>query len=494
MSVDTNLFCIPVSLIKREDINVSSPRNYRSDFMRDRDRILYSRAFRRLAGKTQIYTTGIDDHQRNRLTHTLEVAQIARTIASALGLNCDLAEAISLGHDLGHAPFGHAGEEILQQLMTHNDKEKIDNSPFNTFDEQLQDMCGFKHNIQSVRVAARIEDNYGQFGLNLTNYTLWGILNHAELSYSSSFSGEKNVAYLNDLQHLVLTSEGTEAWSFEGMIVKYADIIAQWHHDLEDALLGFALTTEEVNESLSTFLADMTGRDKASITTQLPKSIIPDREYSTKISAIVIDCLVSALVDSSKKNLKQIEEWMKKKYAQPVKFFMSTFSTLMINNININKAIGFEEYDYLNQKSEAEQTEIYRRNEIINTAIDSFYKIISERIHHSMDVERMNTKGQYIIRKIFEAYYAHPQQLPDGAIIHYMIDAGTLLDDPLGKKYETVEDAYKSVGTVRTDFEKLRKDESSFDLRHQALLMRRICDHISGMTDRYAIYEYNNLY
>lgn len=109
----------PISLVRRVGAS-SATQSYRSDFMRDRDRVLYSRAFRRLAGKTQVYLTGADDHLRTRLTHTLEVSQIARTISQQLQLDCDLTEAIALGHDIGHTPFGHAGERMLHELMIEN--------------------------------------------------------------------------------------------------------------------------------------------------------------------------------------------------------------------------------------------------------------------------------------------------------------------------------------------------------------------------------------
>ena len=108
---------------------------YRTDFMRDRDRILYSKSFRRLAGKTQVYLFGIDDHRRTRLTHTLEVSQIARSIATALKLDTDLVEAIALGHDLGHTPFGHVGERMLHEIMTPKEGHILGKEcPLNTKD------------------------------------------------------------------------------------------------------------------------------------------------------------------------------------------------------------------------------------------------------------------------------------------------------------------------------------------------------------------------
>src|SRR5215469_7237564 len=134
---------------------------YRNDYARDRDRIIHSRAFRRLEAKTQVFTTRYSDHFRNRLTHTLEVAQIARTVAGALALNSDLAEALALAHDIGHPPFGHAGEKQLDALMhEHGDH--------------------FEHNLQALRIVEKFEQRYLAFpGLNLTFEVREGIVKHS---------------------------------------------------------------------------------------------------------------------------------------------------------------------------------------------------------------------------------------------------------------------------------------------------------------------------
>lgn len=181
-------FKVPTEYISRRQYEVNSNAKYRTEFMRDRDRIMYCGSFRRLSGKTQIYLAGKNDNQRNRLTHTLEVAQIARTVALALGLDCDLTEAIALGHDMGHTPFGHAGEQMLHEIMVPGSTVNIKTSPMNdpsllSSDQRDIKQFGFKHNIQSLRVAATIEQGYGKNGLNLTNYTLWGILHHSSLVY-----------------------------------------------------------------------------------------------------------------------------------------------------------------------------------------------------------------------------------------------------------------------------------------------------------------------
>ncbi len=138
-----------------------APHPYRNDYARDRDRVIHSRAFRRLEAKTQVFTTRYSDHFRNRLTHTLEVAQIARTVAGALGLNTDLAEALALVHDIGHPPFGHAGERRLDELLRpHGDR--------------------FNHNLHALRIVERFEQRYLDFpGLNLTFEVREGIIKHS---------------------------------------------------------------------------------------------------------------------------------------------------------------------------------------------------------------------------------------------------------------------------------------------------------------------------
>ena len=140
----------------------------RTKFDRDRDRILFSKEYRRLQGKTQVFITGFDDHIRNRLTHTIEVAQISQTISKYFGFNDTLAEAISLGHDVGHTPFGHVGERVLNFLTNNCDKFKdfLINKPHSK---------GFKHNWQGLKVVSTLEKiNPNYKGLNLTDYTLWG--------------------------------------------------------------------------------------------------------------------------------------------------------------------------------------------------------------------------------------------------------------------------------------------------------------------------------
>ena len=170
---------------------IEEPCELRTEYQRDKDRILHSKAFRRLKHKTQVFFSPYDDHFRTRMTHTLEVSQIARTIARAIGLNEDLTEAIALGHDLGHTPFGHSGERVLNELMNG----------------------GYKHNLQSVRVVEFIED------LNLTAETIDGIKNHS-YSYMPS--------------------------TLEGQTVRIADKIAYINHDIQDAIRAKILEPSDI--------------------------------------------------------------------------------------------------------------------------------------------------------------------------------------------------------------------------------------------------------
>ncbi|MFV2002029.1 MAG: dGTP triphosphohydrolase, partial [Paracoccaceae bacterium] len=183
---------------------------FRSPFQRDRDRIIHSSAFRRLKHKTQVFVEHEGDYYRTRLTHTIEVAQVARTISGALGLNQELAEAIALAHDLGHPPFGHTGEDALSGLM----------APYG----------GFDHNAQAIRILTRLERHYADFdGLNLSWETLEGLAKHngpvlGEVPYALA---EFDAAYCLDLESFA---------SAEAQVAAVSDDVAYNHHDLHDGL------------------------------------------------------------------------------------------------------------------------------------------------------------------------------------------------------------------------------------------------------------------
>ncbi|VAW74773.1 dNTP triphosphohydrolase, broad substrate specificity [hydrothermal vent metagenome] len=241
----------------------TSPNN-RSEFQRDRDRIIHSAAFRRLEYKTQVFVNHEGDLYRTRLTHSIEVAQVARSIARALQLNEDLTEAIALAHDLGHTPFGHAGQDALNACM--------------------HDYGGFEHNLQSLRVVDKLEKRYASFsGLNLTHESREGILKHCSNS---------NAKILGDIgkRFIKKTMPGLEA-----QLTNLADEIAYNSHDVDDGLRSGLITIKQL-------------REVELFNTQYEKVIglYPDINERLIIHEIVrrlIDCQVTDLIDTSKINL-----------------------------------------------------------------------------------------------------------------------------------------------------------------------------------------------
>ncbi|MGL4236456.1 deoxyguanosinetriphosphate triphosphohydrolase [Tabrizicola sp.] len=205
--------------------------SFRSPYQRDRDRIIHSSAFRRLKHKTQVFVEHEGDYYRTRLTHTIEVAQVARTIAGVLGLNTDLAEAVALAHDLGHTPFGHTGEDAMERLM----------APYG----------GFDHNAQALRIVTRLERHYADFdGLNLSWETLEGIAKH-----NGPVTGP-NADKKHDGPLPYALAEVNQQWdleldthaSAEAQVAAIADDVAYSHHDLHDGLRSGLFTEDDLME------------------------------------------------------------------------------------------------------------------------------------------------------------------------------------------------------------------------------------------------------
>jgi dGTPase len=229
------------SRLSRGRLKWEEPSSLRTDFQRDRDRIIYSNAFRRLKHKTQVFITPLSDHYVTRLTHTLEVSQIGRTISRALNLNEDLTEAIALGHDLGHTPFGHIGEQVLNELLPG----------------------GFKHNEQSLRIVDLLEK--GGQGLNLTWEVRDGILNHSK--------GGINI----------LGEGWTEVGTIEGQVAKMADIVAYVNHDIDDAIRAGVISENHLPSSAVKLLGNTN---------------------SQRINTLVYDIVSCSLISMSDANLK----------------------------------------------------------------------------------------------------------------------------------------------------------------------------------------------
>lgn len=261
----------------------------RPEYQRDRDRILHCKSFRRLKHKTQVFLAPEGDHYRTRLTHTLEVSQIARTIARALNLNEDLTEATALGHDLGHTPFGHNGEEVLNKIHPG----------------------GFKHNVQSLRVADVIESTQSRRGMNLTMEVRDGIVNH--------------------------TGSGIP-FTLEGQIVKLSDRIAYINHDIDDAIRSGVISAEDLpEEAIRVFGATHRERINNMVTDVIVNSDGKDRicqspEFKTNLDSLrtfmfanvykssrvkreedlnKVEVVISSLYDYFIKNIDQLPEDMK---------------------------------------------------------------------------------------------------------------------------------------------------------------------------------------
>jgi dGTPase len=242
------------------------PHPYRTEYARDRDRIIHSRAFRRLEAKTQVFTIRYSDHFRNRLTHTLEVSQIARTVAAALGLNTDLAETLALVHDIGHPPFGHAGEKKLDELMRARGSR-------------------FNHNLQALRIVEQFESPYLDFpGLNLTFEVREGIIKHSHDYTAAQFP---NLAeYLLDLRT-----------PLEGQLIDWVDEIAYNTADLDDAREAELLDLEALRSEVPIF-ADAYAQIEA---------VYPDEREKLKFNAalrLVLDHLVTDLIDATQQRVR----------------------------------------------------------------------------------------------------------------------------------------------------------------------------------------------
>jgi len=245
---------------------------YRTPFQRDRDRIIHSASFRRLKHKTQVFVNTEDDHYRTRITHSIEVAQIARSIAKHLGLNDDLAETLSLAHDLGHTPFGHAGENALNDCMSN--------------------FGGFDHNLQTLRIIMFLEHKYLKFkGLNLTLETLDGLLKHngpiKDLSLVKRLIGLKN--FHNKINF-------NNSGSLEAQISSISDDIAYNNHDIQDGIKARMFNLNDLIEI--NFFKDIYKSHKKNIKNNNKDILI------YQIIRDSIDLMVRDLIKNTKKNLK----------------------------------------------------------------------------------------------------------------------------------------------------------------------------------------------
>ncbi|QRN83398.1 deoxyguanosinetriphosphate triphosphohydrolase [Chloroflexota bacterium] len=342
--------------------------DYRTIFQRDRDRILHTTAFRRLEYKTQVFINYEGDYYRTRLTHTLEVAQIGRSVARALGANEDLVETICLAHDLGHPPFGHSGERTLARMM--------------------MDHGGFNHNHHSFRIVTQLEKRYPDFdGLNLTWEVLEGIIKH-ETDYDVSDASDFNPELRGHL---------------EAQIANVADELAYTAHDLDDGLRSGMITPAQLSGvSLWEVINESVGRRRSDTLDDLARHRLIRRLIGIEVTDLVqsIDRMIR------RSGIRNVEELQELPY----------------------NVVGFSE-------------DMHRRNRELK---DFLFK----NLYNHYRVVRMAVKADRILENLFQAYVQEPAILPE--------------------QYQIL-------------IEKKGLEET-------------VCDYIAGMTDRFAIDEYQKLF
>ncbi len=461
-------------------------------FMLDRDQIFYSKAFRRLAGKAQVFVTGQGEELRNRLTHTLEVSQIARSIAQSLGLDLDLVEAIALGHDLGHTPFGHAGERILHEIMTPGEDHALGkNCPLCVAPEQLPRellrFLGFKHNLQGVVVAMELEKNYRDWGLNLTAYTNYGIQAHSGSVYSAKRMKNHNMlGFYDEYLERGCKENGADAWSLEALLVAQADEIAQYHHDMEDAVLSGMMTPAELvalMKPLLGFLDKPLSEDEAAVISH-PENCDPDM-FLYLFTRIVVDLMMRKLTETAAERIEALGG-------------VRALDVRAWNTGNNSKMAHVFRAEHTPEEDAVKKIFLYDGD--FAAAVDVFPTANLERVLRSRRIRYADEGGQHIIRDIFRYYYDNPEMLPDEWILSM-----------LGRYYDLVQagepEAYcrpefasapeteqRQNGDVRKVFRKIFADREHTTQAEELLLMRAICNYVACMTDDDARKTWHSIY
>lgn len=446
----------------------------RSEFQRDYERIIHAKAFRRLVDKAQIFTPAKGDYYRTRMTHTLEVAQIARAIATGLNLNIILAEAIALAHDLGHTPFGHQGERTLDDIL----KNKIE--IINNTSKSKNPFGGFKHNFQGLRVVNYLEEKYIDFeGLDVSYQVLEGILKHTNAKIKNcdacsdvdqcmsncfelkEFFPNGNIDYLYP--------DYPNATTLEGQIVAIADEIAQRGHDLDDAFSSKILSCDKFSDYLNlnkmTTLKAEISKIEEEIKSALDKNrafIDIDELQHSRIVSSIIGYFIKDVINCSKDNIANFKEddFYKENHR---------FRNVLISFSKEGKILC----DYLE-------------------------KIISKKVINSSEVSIFDNKSSKVVKGLFSAYYNNPRLLHTGTLRRLYIEMRKVGD-------EIIDFSDGDNKLVKEEFEKIIKAEAIEDENNctpeqkkywekKKVLVRNIVDYISGMTDSYALNEYNKIY
>jgi dGTPase len=431
----------------------------RTPFQKDRDRILYSKSFRRLIHKTQVSFIGeMNEHIRTRLTHTLEVAQISRSIARQLDLNEDLAEAIALGHDLGHTPFGHIGERVINDFLSGADEKIRKDFGF----EKNKIKIRFKHNFQSVRILNDIETIHrGIDGLNITCPVLEGILKHTNIKIRDTNRSKEKIVYYEKISselpyyHL----DQNFSYSLEGQIVSLSDGIAQISHDLEDAIIANYDTEGIILHDLNSML------------------------NSDKIEKINFDHHDFLIKDTSNPGKYCIDKKQFRKFISWVigKLILYAVARIKENMNKYKKSHPFDgSWKPITEKIATEDT-------VFNDyfLFSSLKKLENKYILNNYIVNSMDGKAKFMLRRIIKAYLSNIRQLPDAVLENYANEC----------TIQTIRDEINKLPIKNIRFlepKTLKNFEKS--IIKDPVFLRLLCDHIASMTDMYAINEYQKLY
>ncbi len=483
MSKEFKCFAVNGKLSKRmfTETSIEPSFIYKSQFEKDRDRILNCKAFRRLSGKTQVFTVGKNDHTRTRLTHTLEVAHISTLLTRYFGFNDILAEAIALGHDLGHTPFGHVGERTLNYIMNGCYSIKDYNL---SMDEKQK---GFKHNWQSIRRVIEHEQiNKHHYGLNLTNFTLWGILNHSNLKYRKCNQNEpcnlfiagpdkchNNKEFSLSYYEKYFSNDEFDfrnAWSFEGIIVSVADEIAQRHHDIEDGIITQLIEKKQLIEKIKEIFSKDLGKKEEDIL-DIIDSENEDRFYIPQISRFIVDFLLKKLIEGTETALRELKNEYKIKDKQS----FERCKERIIDDKGEEKIKLLINYDKEFIKKEKD-FQVFLKNRILNSYL----------------AQSMDGQASFVIRSLFKVYLTNPQQLPDASIIKLYRSYMEYLGKDERMKISNMLNSTDKIGLLRNRLENDHAQRSNNDYKN--VLLRCICDFISGMTDQYALEQYKLSY
>lgn len=519
-------------------------RENRTEFQRDWERIIHSKSFRRLEDKAQIYTLSKGDHFRTRLTHTLEVTQIARGIARELKLNEDLVEAIALGHDLGHTPFGHVGERTLNDIL-----------------EEAHVEGGFKHNFQGVKVVNYLEEKYGEFeGIDLTYQVMEGILKHTSIckckekcsDKTKGLECSKNIYKLENFlcngDIKMLHPEFKFATTLEGQAVAVADEIAQRAHDLDDGIASGIINEEqflndlkkmaekEFIKRLENEIAKIIYKNGDSSEEKIKEQIEQNLENIAKENVLgslpqkrkneFLDLIKSEVVfdkDNFTNNIeKKLEDFNEEEGLNKDDFKYELYNRISksldyideakrnyVDKIDIKRArivsevityfiakiIDDSEDRIKNYENNPKKNSLIITEELIKFSGETekvrkeLEKISSNKIINSEEVNCFDGKGKYVINRIYKAYNTNPMQM-----------SKTTLKRIFREVCKHTNYAVDITDCHRDDIEKEIKiyngKDNNDDIKSikRKVFVRCVVDLISGMTDDFANRQYDKLY